>query len=180
MIAVKKELLSEGVYTLDGVRWSDGHAWCELRPSYNPRSTAVSIRYLWASECRKGYGTALLGKVVRVADRLGRALYLEVEPFRKQAQGNSFCFEGLRPGGMSRDQLEAWYQRYGFERLKGNMMVRRAAGAESRRENPISTAGRPTTTPFPLEEEGQAVRVCPLGPKDNLPPGQVTLGGTGQ
>ncbi len=120
----RNALLNEGVITLDGLRWSDGFAWCELRPTYVADDNACNIRYLWASECGKGYGTALLTKVIRAADRLGKVLYLETEPFRKRKNGGGLCFEKPRSGGMTRDQLTAWYQSHGFQQLEGNVMVR--------------------------------------------------------
>ena len=125
MEQLRDALLDEGVITLDGLRWSDGFAWCELRPTYIAGDNSCNIRYLWASECRKGYGTALLTKVIRVADRLGKSLLLEVEPFRKRQDGGGLCFKQSRPGGMSREQLMAWYQSHGFQPLEGNVMVRK-------------------------------------------------------
>jgi len=124
MIDFRDELSNEGVLSLDGFRWSDGFAWCELRPLDQGDPAGVNIRYLWASDCRKGYGTALLAKIIRAADRLGRKLYLEVEPFDKQADGRGLCFDRPRPGGMDRDQLVAWYAKHGFTPLRGKLMVR--------------------------------------------------------
>ena len=121
---LRDALLNEGVITLDGLRWSDGFAWCELRPTYMENDNSCSLRYLWARECCKGYGTALLTKIIRAADRLGKSLYLEVEPFGKRQDGGGLCFKRPRPGGMSREQLTAWYQSHGFRRLEGSVMVR--------------------------------------------------------
>ena len=125
MERLRTALLDEGVITLDGLRWSDGFAWCELRATYMADEDSCCIRYLWSSECRKGYGSSLLRKVIRAADCLGKSLYLEAEPFRKPDSGKGLCFDGPRPGGMSRDQLTRWYRSHGFERLEGNVMVRK-------------------------------------------------------
>jgi len=125
MERLRNALLDEGVITLDGLRWSDGFAWCELRPTYMVGENSCNIRYLWSSECRRGYGTSLLTKVIRVADGLGKSLYLEAEPFRKRENGKGLCFDGLRPGGMTRDQLTRWYRSHGFEHLEGNVMLRK-------------------------------------------------------
>jgi len=125
MERLRTALLDEGVITLDGLRWSDGFAWCELRPTYVEDEDSCNIRYLWSNQCGKGYGGSLLKKVIRAADQLGKTLYLEAEPFRKQQDGKGLCFEGLRPGGMSQDRLARWYRSHGFKHLEGNVMVRR-------------------------------------------------------
>ena len=129
MKEVRSELLQQGVLTMDGLRWSDGYAWCELRPTYDLSSGSVNIRYLWSSQCRRGYATALLGKIIQAADKLGRALYLEVQPFRKSECGTGWCFEEPRHGGMPEPQLVAWYQQHGFERVDGKVMMRKASNA---------------------------------------------------
>lgn len=126
MYELRSALLDEGVLTLDGVRWSDGFAWCELRPTYDLTSPSCCVRYLWSSECGKGYGTALLKKLTRAADNATRALFLEVQPFWKRADGHGWCFETIRQGGLTHQQLEAWYGRHGFEKLEGKTMVRNA------------------------------------------------------
>ena len=99
---------------------------CELRPTYDLGSNDCCVRYLWATECGKGFGTALLRKLTKAADRSSRSLLLEVQPFWKKADGHGWCFDRIREGGLSQGQLEAWYQRHGFEKLGGKLMVRNA------------------------------------------------------
>lgn len=150
MINLRQELLNEGVLTLDGIRFSDGYAWCELRATNDLAADASLIRLIWASECRKGYGTILLEKIIRAADRVGKSLYLEVKPFDKKADGTGFDFDTLRDGAMTKDQLKAWYHRHGFESLEGDMMVRKA-GIDSPSATPTNNAFPwviPSPTPF--------------------------------
>lgn len=125
---LRKELTGEGVLTLDGVRFSDGYAWCELQEAAGPGPKAINIRYLWASQCGKGQGTTLLRKIVRVADRLGAMLYLEVAPFWKKRTGSGWCFQSIREGGLDKAQLQAWYEKHGFVKLNDMAMIRKAAG----------------------------------------------------
>ena len=73
-VELRKELVEEGILTLDGVRWSDGYAWCELQEAIGTGRRAVNIRYLWASECSRGHGTALLKKIVSVDSPLVAAV----------------------------------------------------------------------------------------------------------
>jgi hypothetical protein len=122
---LKKWLLREGVITIDGFRWSDGYAWCELRPTYDNGRNSASLRYIWASECRKGHGTALLKKLLRAADKAKKTLWLEVAPFMKAVEGAGLCHDTVREGGMTRLQLSAWYESHGFEQADGKIMVRR-------------------------------------------------------
>ena len=126
MYELRSALLNEGVLTLDGMRFSDGYAWCELRPTYDLGSNDCCVRYLWATECGKGYGTALLKKLTTAADRSSRSLLLEVQPFWKQANGHGWCFERIRQGGLTQSQLEAWYQKHGFEKRGEKLMIRNA------------------------------------------------------
>ena len=123
--------MSEGVLTLDGIRWSDGFAWCELQEATGPGPRAINIRYLWAPECGRGHGTTLLKKIVRVADRLGAMLYLEVSPFWKKKTGSGWCFESIREGGLDKAQLRAWYEKHGFIEVDDLVMIREAAGSRS-------------------------------------------------
>ena len=56
----------------------------------------------------KGYGSKLLSKVVKEADKYKTPLYLEILP----------------SGGLSYQQLEAWYTRYGFKQIGVNFFKR--------------------------------------------------------
>ncbi len=123
---LRKELVEEGILTMDGVRFTDGFAWCELQGGLASAHNAINIRYLWASQCGRGHGTALLKKIIRVADRFGASLYLEVAPFWKKKTGKGWCFESIREGGLDKTQLYAWYGRNGFEKYNEKMMVRKA------------------------------------------------------
>lgn len=125
----RQELLSEGVLTLDGLRWSDGMGWCELQTVRTNGRDMVNIRYLWASQCGKGHGTALLQKILRVADRLGTTLYLEATPFWRKNKGNAWCFETIREGGLNKAQLQAWYAKHGFKAEGKDVMIRKAIAA---------------------------------------------------
>lgn len=129
---LRTEMLNEGALTLDGVRWSDGFAWCELQEASGPGPRAISIRYIWASQCGCGYGTTLLKKIIHVADKLGAMLYLEVSPFWKKKTGSGWCFESIREGGLDKAQLWAWYEAHGFVKVDNLVMTRAAAGLQSR------------------------------------------------
>jgi hypothetical protein len=126
-VDLRAELLSEGVLTLDGVRWSDGYAWCELQEVEVRGKPVINIRYLWASQCGRGHGTTLLKKIIRVADRMQARLYLEVTPFWKKKTGKGWCFESIREGGLDKAQLEAWYASHGFCKVGDKVMIRDAA-----------------------------------------------------
>jgi GNAT superfamily N-acetyltransferase len=125
--SLRAELGKEGLITLDGLRWRDGYAWCEFQPTSDRGSDALCLRYLWATQCGKGFGTSLLRKVLRAVDRCGIDLYLEAEPFTKASDGQGWAPNQIREGGLGHSQLRAWYRRYGFTSLEHNRMVRRAA-----------------------------------------------------
>ena len=120
---MRAELLREGVLAISGNRWSDGYAWCELRPAGDGGRHTLNLRLIWASECRKGYGTALLDKLTRAADRCGTRLYLEVQPFIK-GKSSDFDFSQVRQDGMLKPELCAWYEKHGFRRLDDCHMAR--------------------------------------------------------
>lgn len=83
-----------------------GYAHCiaELVPSYE-----MGLREGWiitrinVPESKRGMqlGTALLKMILAEADAEGQYLYLEI----------------MSGGGLTRDELQAWYERHGFKRM---------------------------------------------------------------
>ena len=83
-------------------------------PAALPRHMHAHVREVTSvrvdSERRgEGLGSELMRHICREADLMGMALMLSVEPF---------------DGGMStREQLEAWYERFGFARIQEQPVV---------------------------------------------------------
>jgi GNAT superfamily N-acetyltransferase len=73
---------------------------------------AVEIHRLWTLQPGKGNGSIMLRAVCDLADRHGIEMVLRTLPF------------GRKPYPLSREQLQLWYQRHGFE-VWGRKMVRR-------------------------------------------------------
>jgi len=81
----------------------------------------LSIHRIWAHEPKKGNGTAIMRALCEFADRHAVELTLKALPF------------GRKPFPMSREQLKAWYQRYGFKGARWKMS--RAPAGEGRQQN---------------------------------------------
>jgi len=73
---------------------------------------SLVIHRLWTLQPGKGNGSIMLRAVCDLADRHGIEMVLRTLPF------------GRKPYPMSRDQLQHWYKRHGFE-VSGRKMVRR-------------------------------------------------------
>ncbi len=63
----------------------------------------IQIHRLWTLEPGKGNGSIMVRALCELADRHGVELKLKVIPI------------GRKPHPLSREQLKAWYQKYGFE-----------------------------------------------------------------
>ncbi|MFJ2112310.1 GNAT family N-acetyltransferase [Streptomyces sp. NPDC087850] len=74
---------------------------------------------VWPEHRAKGWGSEILKQVCRAADAEGIALMLSVDP---------------GPGGLSDEELAAWYGRYGFQRLQEDetVMIRLAQSSATR------------------------------------------------
>src|ERR1700722_5160183 len=81
---------------------ADGH--CRGWVQFIIRSDrVVEIHRLWTLPPGKGNGSMMLRAVCELADRHGIEIVLRSLPF------------GRKPYPLSREQLQVWYKRYGFE-----------------------------------------------------------------
>ncbi|NEB42542.1 GNAT family N-acetyltransferase [Streptomyces sp. SID14515] len=74
---------------------------------------------VWPEHRGKGWGSEILKEVCRAADAEGITLILSVDP---------------APGGLSDEELAAWYGRYGFQRSEDDeeVMIRLAQSSATR------------------------------------------------
>jgi hypothetical protein len=70
----------------------------------------VKIHRLWTLRPNDGNGTVMLKKLCELADRNGVEIVLKVLPF------------GRKPHPRSREQLQEWYERYGFVGTRKKMV----------------------------------------------------------
>jgi hypothetical protein len=71
---------------------------------------AVKIHRLWTLRPNDGNGSVMLKKLCELADRHGVEIGLKVLPF------------GRKPHPRSREQLQEWYERYGFVGTRKKMI----------------------------------------------------------
>ena len=72
----------------------------------------LEIHRLWTLQSGKGNGSIMLRALCDLADRHHVEMVLKTLPF------------GRKPYPLSREQLQVWYKRHGFEAL-GRKMIRR-------------------------------------------------------
>jgi hypothetical protein len=78
----------------------------------------IEIHRLWTLQPGRGNGSMMLRILCALADRHEIEMSLKTLPF------------GRKPYPLSREQLQVWYRRHGFEAL-GRKMIRRPRAASS-------------------------------------------------
>jgi hypothetical protein len=94
----------------------------------------LTIHRIWTLQSGKGDGAAILRNLCALADRHGVELALKVIPI------------GRKPYPMSRENLKAWYERFGFQGPRWKMVrtpLTRASANWS--ESPEETSPTPST-----------------------------------